>query len=113
MNTSIIDAVDAFALFVGLVGVLVILSGVFHGLLSFISLELGTKSKYTSHDAIRYQLGMYLLLGLEFMVAADIIETVFRPSLEQLAILGGIVFIRTILNYFLNKELEHIKKDVK
>lgn len=54
---------------------------------------------------------MYLLLGLEFMVAADIIETVFKPSLEHLGVLGGIVIIRTVLNYFLNMELEHIKKE--
>ncbi|MCB9807377.1 DUF1622 domain-containing protein [Candidatus Peribacteria bacterium] len=113
MNTNIIQTIDAFAIFVGLIGVVVILTGVLHGLYHFISLELGTKSKYISHDAIRYRLGVYLLLGLEFLVAADIIETVFKPSLEQLGVLGGIVIIRTLLNYFLNKELEHIKHDQK
>ena len=113
MNTHIIQTIDTFAVFVGLTGVLVILAGVLHGLLNFISLELGTKSKYVSHNAIRYRLGVYLLLGLEFLVAADILETVFKPSLEQLSILGGIVIIRTVLNYFLNKELEHIKEEIK
>jgi len=111
MTANIIQAIDAFAIFVGLAGVGVILTGVVHSIFNFISLELGTKSKYISHDAIRYRLGVYLLLGLEFLVAADIMETVFKPSLEQLGILGGIVIIRTLLNYFLNKELEHIKKN--
>jgi uncharacterized membrane protein len=46
-------------------------------------------------------------------VAADILETVFKPSLEQLGILGGIVIIRTVLNYFLDKELAHIKEEIK
>lgn len=109
MNTYITQTIDTFAVFVGLTGVAVILTGVLHGLYHFISLEFGTRSKYISHDAIRYRLGVYLLLGLEFLVAADIMETVFKPSLEQLSILGGIVIIRTLLNYFLNKELEHIK----
>lgn len=112
MNTHIISTIDMFALFVGLVGVIVIISGVVHALHHFIALEMWSKWKYTTHNAIRYNLGIYLLLGLEFLVAADILETVFKPSLEQLSILAGIVIIRTLLNYFLNKELEHIKEKV-
>jgi len=70
-------------------------------------------SKNTHHldiDTVRYKLGSYLLLGLEFLVAADILETVFAPTLERIGILGGIVVIRTVLNFFLNKELERIEK---
>jgi uncharacterized membrane protein len=113
MNTNLIQTIDAFAVFVGLVGVLVIVAGVVHGLIHFIALEMGMKGRYISHDSIRYRLGVYILLGLEFLVAADILETVFKPTLEQLTILGGIVVIRTGLNYFLNKELEDLKEDIK
>lgn len=113
MNTNLIQTIDTFAVFVGLVGVLVIVAGVMHGFINFIALEMGTKGKYISHDSIRYRLGVYILLGLEFLVAADILETVFKPTLEQLTILGGIVIIRTGLNYFLNKELEDLKEDIK
>lgn len=113
MNTNIINTLDTFALFVGVVGVTVIITWVIHGLINFIALEIGAKSRHNNHDQIRYNLGIYLLLGLEFLIAADILETVFRPSLEQLGILAGIVVIRTILNYFLNKELEHIKEEIK
>lgn len=112
MNSHITHAVDIFALFVGLVWVVVIVVGVIHGLQHFIALEMWSKSKYTTHNAIRYSLGVYLLLGLEFLVAADILETVFKPSMEQLGVLAGIVIIRTLLNYFLNKELEHIQEKV-
>lgn len=112
MNSHITHAVDIFALFVGLVWVVVIVVGVIHGLHHFISLEMWSRSKYTTHNAIRYSLGVYLLLGLEFLVAADILETVFKPSMEQLGVLAGIVIIRTLLNYFLNKELEHIQEKV-
>jgi uncharacterized membrane protein len=44
-------------------------------------------------------------LGLEFLIAADIIRTIIRPTLEELAILGGIVVIRTVISYFLGKEI--------
>lgn len=113
MNINIIQAVDTSAVFIGLVGVLVIITGVIKSLRDFMILQMGDKSKKVTTDSIRYFLGTYLLLGLEFLVAADIVETVFKPSLEQLMILGGIVIIRTVLNFFLNKELEHIKLAVK
>jgi uncharacterized membrane protein len=48
-----------------------------------------------------------ILLGLEFLVAADIINTVaFEPTLRGLAILAGIVLIRTFLSFSLEVEIE-------
>ncbi|MCQ2981323.1 MAG: DUF1622 domain-containing protein [Treponemataceae bacterium] len=57
---------------------------------------------------IRADLGTYLLLGLELLIAADILQTILEPSNQELLILGGIVLLRTILSYFLNKEIEEI-----
>ncbi len=62
MNINIIHAIDNFAVFVGVVGVLVILVGVMHGFINFIALEMGIKGKYIAHDSIRYRLGVYILL---------------------------------------------------
>ena len=53
-----------------------------------------------------FQFGSYLLLGLEFMIAADIIYTIAKPNTEGLITLGSIVAIRTVISYFLNKEIE-------
>ncbi|HKH72364.1 MAG TPA: DUF1622 domain-containing protein [Vicinamibacterales bacterium] len=50
--------------------------------------------------------GVWLLLGLEFELAADIIETVISPQWIDIAQLGAIAVIRTFLNYFLEKDLE-------
>lgn len=60
---------------------------------------------YVKMNALRQHLGYHLLLGLEFLIAADIINTVIRPDLNEMAILASTVVIRTILSYFLNKEL--------
>jgi uncharacterized membrane protein len=51
--------------------------------------------------------GMWLLLGLEFELAADIIGSVVSPSWYQIGQLGAIAVIRTFLNHFLEKDLEH------
>ena len=57
--------------------------------------------------ALRANLGRSILLGLEFLVAADIIKTVaFELTLENVALLGGIVLIRTFLSFALQVEIE-------
>ncbi|HEY5223684.1 MAG TPA: DUF1622 domain-containing protein [Microbacteriaceae bacterium] len=54
----------------------------------------------------RRSLGRSILLGLELLVAADIIRTVaLTPTLESLAVLGGIVLIRTFLSFSLELEI--------
>ncbi|MFZ5790098.1 MAG: DUF1622 domain-containing protein [Pseudomonadota bacterium] len=56
-------------------------------------------------SAIRVAMGEKMVLGLEFFLAGDIVQTIVVPTWESLAILGGIVVIRTVLVYFLNAEL--------
>lgn len=54
----------------------------------------------------RQRLGQTILLGLELLVAGDIVRTVAaQPSLRSVAILGGIVVIRTFLSFSLEVEI--------
>ena len=59
-----------------------------------------------ARKALWHRYGMWLLLGLEFELAADIIRSVVSPTWQDLAQLGAIAVIRTFLNYFLEKDLE-------
>ena len=52
------------------------------------------------------QFGRWLVLGLEFALAADIVRTVISPSWNDIGQLAAITVIRTFLNYFLEKDLE-------
>jgi uncharacterized membrane protein len=52
------------------------------------------------------RLGMWLLLGLEFELAADIVRSVISPSWVDIGQLASIAVIRTFLNHFLEKDLE-------
>ena len=63
-----------------------------------------------SHDARReawLDLARWLLLGLEFMLAADIIRSLIAPTWDEIGRLAAIAMIRTFLNYFLERDLEH------
>ena len=58
-------------------------------------------------DGLRSDLGTAILLGLEFLVAADIINTVaVEPTLQSVAVLAGIVAIRTFLSFSLEVEIQ-------
>lgn len=63
-----------------------------------------------SHDVRREAwlgLARWLLLGLEFMLAADIIRSLLAPTWYEIGRLASIALIRTFLNYFLERDLEH------
>lgn len=97
------------SLVVGVIGSLVIVWGVMKSVVEFISLEYSSfrgENICSDRDHLRHHLGSYILLGLEFLIAADIIKTILHPSLNEMAILGSIVAVRTVLSYFLNREME-------
>jgi uncharacterized membrane protein len=51
-------------------------------------------------------LGRWLLLGLEFMLAADIVRTAISPDWQDIGQLAAIAVIRTFLNFFLERDLD-------
>ena len=60
--------------------------------------------------AIWRRFGLWLLLGLEFELAADIIGSVLSPTWQDIGELGAIAVIRTFLNYFLEKDVERAEE---
>ncbi len=56
--------------------------------------------------AVWVRFGVWLLLGLEFELGADIIRTAISPTWTQIGQLGAIAVIRTFLNHFLEEDLE-------
>lgn len=65
----------------------------------------GTATTGAAQHDVRLQLGQHLVLALEFMIAADILKTVLAPTLQDLAYLGGIILIRTVLSISIAYEL--------
>ena len=65
------------------------------------------------HTNFRMLFGGWLVVALEFQLAADIVGTVISPTTAHLVELGAIAVIRTFLNYFLNKELKEEKESLK
>ena len=90
---------------IDVVGVLAIVIGVVYAILD--AALRGLRKKSPVYDRFRRVLGRAILLGLELLVAADIIRTVaIEPTLDSLAVLGVIVLIRTFLSFTLEVELD-------
>jgi uncharacterized membrane protein len=87
-----------------LVGIAVIVFGAIMAVTRFIR---QSRSAVHGFADLRSDLGRAILLGLEFLVAADIINTVaIEPTLQSLMVLAGIVLIRTFLSFSLEVEIE-------
>jgi uncharacterized membrane protein len=110
---AFVNILEYISLGIGSVGIFIVLWGVIAGLLEFLRAQaafFGPARSRVPLETIRIDLGRYLLLGLEFLIAADIIRTIVKPSLEEVAVLLAIVAIRTVISYFLNKEIERLEQ---
>lgn len=101
---TFIEVVETVGTVIDAVGVAVIAIG---GVLAA-GIALGRLFRKTggTYRVFREQLGRSILLGLEFLVAADIIRTVaVTPTGQSVAVLAGIVAIRTFLSWSLEVEI--------
>jgi uncharacterized membrane protein len=88
-------------------GVVTMLVGfVVAGILAVVTLVRQREAK-AAYISLRNSIGLVILLGLEILVAADLVKTVTStPSLTDAAVLGIIVLIRTVLSFSLQIEIE-------
>lgn len=109
METHLANVFEYLYFTIGSIGVAIIVWGVILSVFRLLKLEfsrLKHKSIYRERESVRHQFASYLLFALEFLIAADIIATVIHPKFEEIAILASIVVIRTVISYFLEKEIE-------
>ncbi|MGZ8376977.1 MAG: DUF1622 domain-containing protein [Gemmatirosa sp.] len=91
---------------VELIGVGILLTGALLALVAFVAQLARGRAFAAVYDDLRANLGRAILLGLEFLVIADIIGTVaVEPTLANLAVLAVIVAIRTFLSFALELEV--------
>ena len=98
------------------IAVLFIIVGIIGAIVIYVRRTFFVKTDYLAMTASRNHLGHSLSLSLEFLIGADILRTAISPSWQDIGQLGAIVGIRTVLNFFLTRELKQVsnlKSDVK
>jgi uncharacterized membrane protein len=108
MEWELLYFVELSVTFVEVIAVAVILVGIVNGLLRYLSKIVAYhRRRPEDYNSFRVSLARTLILGLEIMVAADIIETVvLETSLQSVVVLALLVLTRTFLSWSLVVEIE-------
>jgi uncharacterized membrane protein len=93
------------ALFVEAIAALVITIGAIEAVIGLMKPRDRTQP-FRRRKMVWLGFGVWLLLGLEFELAADIVRTAIAPTWTEIGQLGAIAVIRTFLNYFLERDVE-------
>ena len=108
IGANILYWIELASLSIEVLAVAIIVISVLYGTASFISrsfrYKLAEEERYIRY---KHTLGRALLLGLEILVAADVVRTVaLEPTMQSVAVLGLLVVIRTFLSWSLVVEME-------
>jgi uncharacterized membrane protein len=95
-------------LFISTFGAATILFGAVIAIYRYFYYRLINSKSAENVNNIRLDLARTTILGLEFFIASDVIETTITPDFQSLGILSILVVIRTILNYSLHKEVKEL-----
>ncbi len=103
VRSALLDVVDFASLVIEVLAVAIIVGAIAYASVLYL-LRRGAPDTYTGY---RVRLGRALLVGLEVLVAADIIRTVaLQPTIDDVVVLGLLVLIRTFLSWSLVVEVE-------
>ncbi|EOH93504.1 hypothetical protein BH747_09860 [Enterococcus villorum] len=102
----VIAALNIASIIILLVGVFLVLKNLFN----WQTRKKNYDQRNCRNAEIRKLLASYILLSLEVLVVADIIESVIKPTWIDILKLAVIIIIRTIISYFLNLETQDKKK---
>jgi uncharacterized membrane protein len=89
-------------------GAIIIAYGGFVALFYALKLEL-KRPEGLSYKTIRGGFASRVILGLDFLIASDILATIGHPDINEVIILGGIVLIRTVLTVILSQETKEME----
>lgn len=104
---TILDWIELAALAIELIAVAIIIGAIFYSLFHYLYQSIFDPEEEGQYQKLKVRLGRALLLGLEILVAADIIRTVaLEATLESVLVLGLLVLIRTFLSWALVVEIE-------
>lgn len=91
------------------IGTTIIIYGGLRAVVQILFLEVFNEPYHL--EDIRKELTNKILFGLEFYIIVAVFGTMRNPSRQDLVVLGVIVLIRTVLGYFLSKEIKEYKFD--
>lgn len=109
-ESALRNMVDLMVRLIEACGAVVIMIGAIVAIAKFVVAL--ARRNINQFSAVRLSLARFLVLGLEFQLAADVLRTAISPSFEEIGKLAAIATIRTALNYFLNREIAQEQREI-
>ena len=106
MEETFAQLANSLGMLVEMAAVLIVAYGSIEAFIRLLGVIARPRTTHGMRKVIWRRYGMWLVLGLEFELAADIIASVIAPTWMDIGKLGAIAVIRTFLNYFLEQDLE-------
>jgi uncharacterized membrane protein len=110
MHELLIRFAEVAELFAEVAAVIVVTFGALEAFLKLAWIAMTPTATHGERKAVWRRFGVWLLLGLEFALAADIIASAVSPTWQDVGELAAIAAVRTFLNYFLERDLEHAER---
>lgn len=108
-GSTLAESMEHVAEFFEIIGALILLAGLVVATILAIRSLVRSRDAAAAYRVLRQAFGGAILLGLEVLVAADLVRTVaVAPTLENVVTLGIIVVIRTVLSFSLEIEIEGV-----
>lgn len=108
MESLVIEAARQIALAINVIAILVVVGGVLEAVVGLLRAMLKRSATLVAKRALWLDFARWLIAGLTFQLAADIVETAIAPSWDDLGKFAAIAAIRTLLSYFLDRDLDTI-----
>jgi uncharacterized membrane protein len=104
---TILEWIELAALAIEIIAVAIILGAIIYSIANFLIKSIFEPEQEGQYQQLKIRLGKSLLLGLEILVAADIVRTVaLEATIQSVSVLGLLVLIRTFLSWALVVEIE-------
>jgi uncharacterized membrane protein len=110
LRLGIQQVTSIVAMSVDIVMVIIVAVGSFRAVIAVAKCLRAGETLATSIRDIWLHYAAWILLALEFALAADLIDTVIAPSWQEIGQLGAIAVIRIALGYFLGKDIEEYRQ---
>jgi uncharacterized membrane protein len=102
--TSLLESGAQMTYSITLIGTAIDLAGV---VVILVGISFAMRGEGPTYELYKIRIGQSLLLGLELLVAADIVKTIaVEPSFKSLGVLAGLVLVRTFLGWTIALEVE-------
>lgn len=110
MESLVLGAARQVALAINVIAVIVVMAGVVQAVVALLRAMVKRTATLVAKRALWLDFARWLIAGLTFQLAADIVETAIAPTWDDLGKFAAIAAIRTLLSFFLDRDLDAISE---